>query len=428
MSENEKKIFADPTGERGETPYFHGRSGIINDFKGVLSDAHLTGKGTIHLIYGAPGAGKSALVCELESVANAQGWDSVEIDPPALWDIDSLHEFFPTKNILKKIDAKVKAGMGMISVELATRGSTKTIKKTLRSGKRPLLLILDEAQMIGSSSKPVGAQAVVASIVLKALHNGKMGRPIILLAAGLRTTLPSLEALDISRFGARNRIALGALSEDSARGVIRDWIVKDGMAKGDPDEWINAIALEAGVWPRHVHSYSWHAAQYLKQNGGLMSPKGLNDVIAKGWSGRINYYEQRIDPFYIDEIKHVAVAISKYPAGGAFDRLCVIEHLSKIYPEPKAELLFDRLIEKGIIQEKGDDGYHVGIESMHKWLVDAYVKRKYTDQERGMKELSANLKQQVFSPEKKDDQIGTPKDKGDNEAKSKGRGGLSRGR
>ena len=87
-------------------------------------------------------------MCESESVANVQGWDSVEIDPPALWDIDSLHEFFPTKNILKKIDAKVKAGVGMISVELATRGSTKTIKKTVRSGKRPLLLILDEAQML----------------------------------------------------------------------------------------------------------------------------------------------------------------------------------------------------------------------------------------------------------------------------------------
>ena len=424
MSENERKGFADPTGERGETPYFHGRSGIINDFKGILSDAHLTGKGTIHLIYGAPGAGKSALVSELESVANAQGWDSVEIDPPALWDIDSLHEFFPTKNILKKIDAKVRAGMGMVSLELPTRGSTKTIKKTLRSGQRPLLLILDEAQMLGSSSKPVDAQAVVASNVLKALHNGKVGRPIILLAAGLRTTLPSLKALDISRVGARNRVALGALSKDSARGVIRDWIVKDGMAKGDPDEWINAIAIEAGVWPRHVHSYSWQAAQYLKQNEGLMTSEGLRDVIARGWSGRINYYEQRIDPFYIDEIKHVALAISEYPAGGAFDRLDVIEHLSKIYKEPNAKLLFDRLIEKGIIQEKGDDGYHIPIDSMHKWLVDSYVKHRHTDKDRGTKELSTNLKQQVFSPEKKDNPIGAPKDKG----KSKGRGGLSRGR
>ncbi|MCY4223245.1 MAG: ATP-binding protein [Bacteroidetes bacterium] len=321
IHENELDRFVDPTGERGETPYFHGRVDIISDFESILSDACISGKGTIHLIHGAPGAGKSALVGELQRVANARGWKSVEIDPPALWDIDILREFFPTKNIFHKIDAKVRAGMGMFSIELGAHRSYRTIRKILLSSKRPLLLILDEAQMLGSSNKPVDTPAMVASNVLKALHNGKMGHPIILLTAGLRTTLSSLKALDISRFGARNRVELGPLSKVSARAVIHDWIVKDAMAKGDPTEWINAIAKEAGVWPRHVHSYSWNAAKYLKENGGVMTSEGLKEVMERAWNGRINYYEQRIDEFYVDEIKHVSIAISEYHAGDAFDRL-----------------------------------------------------------------------------------------------------------
>ena len=205
-----------PTGDRGKTPYFHGRSGVLRKFDRILSSAVVAGEGTIQLIQGAPGAGKTALVDQMERVATGRGWKSVEIDPQALWDVDALREFFPDRNILRKVSAKVIAGLSVISVDLGIKRSSKTIKKILRSGNCPLLLILDEAQMLGSSSKPVGVQALVASSVLKAIHNGKIGAPIILVAAGLKTTLTSLQALDVSRFGERNKAVLSRLSEESA--------------------------------------------------------------------------------------------------------------------------------------------------------------------------------------------------------------------
>lgn len=374
MFRNKKSKFETPTGDRGRTPYFHGRSKIMHKFDRILTSAVATREGTIQLIQGAPGAGKTALVDQMEKLAKSRGWKSVEIDPQALWDVKALREFFPDKNIFRKITAKFTDESSSISVGIDIEWSTQNIRKILRSGsRRPLLLILDEAQMLGSSGKPVGAQAVVASSVLKAIHNGKMRAPIMLIAAGLRTTLTSLQALDVSRFGERNKASLGELSEESARAVIQDWIVKGGSAKGDPTEWIDALYKETDRWPRHVHSYARIASIYLEKHSGMMTREGLEKVIEKGRRRRIGYYEQRVEGFFVDEIRHVARILSDLPAGKPFDRLNMINRLSEIYGEEASQELFDRLLEKGIVESHQLEGYHIPIPSLHTWIVESIV-------------------------------------------------------
>ena len=382
MFRNKKSKFETPTGDRGRTPYFHGRSGIIQKFDRILTSAVAAREGTIQLIQGAPGVGKTALVDQMEKLAKRRGWKSVEIDPQALWDVTALREFFPDKNLFRKITAKFTDESGSVSVGMNIEWSTQTIRKMLHSGsRRPLLLILDEAQMLGSSSKPVGAKAEVASSVLKAIHNGKMRTPIMLIAAGLRTTLPSLQALDVSRFGERNKVSLGELSEASARAVIYDWIVKGGDAKGDPTEWIDAIYKETDRWPRHVHSYARIASVYLGEHGGVMTREGLREVIEKGHRRRISYYEQRVEGFYVDEIRHVAGILSEFPAGEPFDRLNMVGKLSEIYGKEASKKLFDRLLEKGIVESHKQEGYHIPIPSLHTWIVQSLAKDMETGRE-----------------------------------------------
>ncbi len=192
------------------------------------------------MLQGALGAGKTALLDQLRLVAEDRKWKTAEIDAPALWDVKTLRESIPDRNILKKLSGKVNAGLPEVgSIEISVKDSAETIKKVLKSGRKPLLLILDEAQMLGGSNKPVGQQHTVAANVLKAIHNGRLGRPVILLAAGLGTTESAFNSLGISRFVRDCTVGLGPLDKKSEWLVIRDWIVQEGGAKGSSINKLN---------------------------------------------------------------------------------------------------------------------------------------------------------------------------------------------
>ncbi len=81
------------------------------------------------------------------------------------------------------------------------------------------------------------------------IHNGDVGRPVILLAAGLGMSEASFGELGISRFRGGCFVELGALEKDSERAVIQDWLVKEGGAKGNPTPWIDQIAQKTHGWP-----------------------------------------------------------------------------------------------------------------------------------------------------------------------------------
>ncbi len=76
--------------DRGPTRYFHGRETIRRSFKNLLDRAHASKTGTTFLIHGALGAGKSALLHECEKIAEAAEWQAAIIDPPTLWEVDSI--------------------------------------------------------------------------------------------------------------------------------------------------------------------------------------------------------------------------------------------------------------------------------------------------------------------------------------------------
>jgi len=237
------------------------------------------------LIQGASGSGKTALIGQCEKIAQKQDWKTVEIDAPALWDSNILRDALPNRNLLKMINWKAQFRYrDIVSAEAGVNKSLLSIQKILQSADRPLLLILDEAQMLGGSNKPVGHHASVASNILRAIHNGKLGRSVVLLAAGLGTTKSALTSLRISRFDKKYNIELGPLSKESECAVIQDWLKKEGRAKGDPTAWIDSIANESHGWPQHILSYVDPAVEYLELNNDSMTEEGLKLILEKGRS------------------------------------------------------------------------------------------------------------------------------------------------
>ena len=177
--------------------------------------------GTVFLIQGAPGAGKTALLAECERIARGREWQVANIGVGSLWDpyelLDSLGlvDKYDVTEKSTKFDLKDVAGRGYKSTRVP-----RTVLSILKDGDQPLLLILDESQGLGEDGVPPSDCRADARTVLDFIHNGKLGRPVILLAAGLGTTLKSFESLEVSRFASNCFVELGALDKGAEGAVI----------------------------------------------------------------------------------------------------------------------------------------------------------------------------------------------------------------
>ena len=333
-----------------------------------------SGDGTVFLVYGAPGAGKTALLDQCRERAEKQGWNAVRIRTDTLLNPRKMMRALGYGKI-PSIDTISVNLSDAVKMEIMTSKANHphTSDVVGKRKKKPLLLIMDESQKLASAHEhPIERREDLEGL-LEDIHNGELNKPVILLAAGLATTPSVFRSLGISRFSEKYNIKLGPLSKNSERAVIFAWITKDANVTEDPEEWIDAIVKETHGWARHVHSYARHASEYLKANGRIMTPDGLKAVLELGRSGRIQYYEQRTDEFYADQLQCLIESIPDAFSGIDADMQDIMSALINKYGKKEAKNLFDSFIEKGIL-EKNKDGLFIVTPSLHSWLVDEYGK------------------------------------------------------
>ena len=356
-----------PAFDRGPTPHFHGRAYILDEFSILLERAMRTHMGTTFIIQGAPGAGKTALLYKMGSDA-PKPWQVVHIDPDALWDTNWLMHALGRGG-----EFNISEVTGGVSLAGYVKGDVTSVPvlpnpiSVIEQWNVPLLLILDEAQTIAEGNKPEGKDKSIATNLLKRIHNGEMGRPVVLLIAGLETTLGAFESLGLSRIGLQCDVKLGSLNSTSTRAIIQSWLTKDGRAKGDATVWIDAIEQESHGWPQHIAAYVEPALRYLQANHGHLTPTGLSKVLELGRKGRASYYEQRVRDIEGGDVIRLAEAIFDLPVGMRFEKKAIVSELKKDHSAEKVEGIFRKFIEKGIIAEDGQ-GYSIPIPSMHDWL------------------------------------------------------------
>ncbi len=358
--------------DRGTAKYFHGRKEILGDFGKLLRYSTQNKSGTTFVIQGAPGAGKSALLGECEKLAKSQGWKTVEINPPAFWDPSALRDFIGLRKFSITGGSLQIGPKNIASAAINVDWSRKTILKMLRRGKQPLLLTLDEVQTLGTVNAPPSDQTGTATNVLDTIHNGKLNKPVILVAAGLGTTVNAFESLGISRFSKECLIELGALSKEAERAIIHDWLTKEGEAKGDPVPWVDAIAQETHGWPQHILSYVDPALEQLEADNRVMTPEGLNAVLEAGRNFRLDYYERRANDFSRKQRHSLAKLIMNVPLGEGLDKEDILSSLTQEYGETEAEKLFNRALHRGVLH-RYQGTYVVPIPSMQDWLVTNYA-------------------------------------------------------
>ncbi len=363
-----------PTGrDRGPAAFFHGRKAIISSFETALSDTITLNAGTTFLIQGAPGAGKTALLDVLSAEARPQGWKVASIKIKDLYDPISMAQSLGESYVMDKqyaANVGIHGIGGGYSRNVAGYSSVDGLLKE-EAPEEGLILVLDEAQRMNEI--PVDSERhTITGDTLEMIHNGRIGRPVILLAAGLGTTQSALNSLGISRFVGDCTVGLGALEEESEWAVIRDWLTKEGGAKGDPAPWIHAIAQQTHGWPQHIISYVKPAVAYLKSNNHRMTDDGLQIVLEKGAEHRIQYYRQRARGIDKRKRQVLAKTFNNVPLGETMEIDDIKSSLKQEYSKEEADYLFNKALEKGIIDERDDGDYGIPIPSMQTWLIEEY--------------------------------------------------------
>ncbi|MCY4232738.1 MAG: ATP-binding protein [Bacteroidetes bacterium] len=368
--------------DRGPSPFFHGREEIIDNFNIVLDDYKALKDGTTFMIQGSPGVGKTALIDVLAREASNQGWKSVHIGTNTLWKPDDLLHRLGKKTNMRitgasveaSIDQYVKASAGL-SVDIFP--VAQTIIKILQDDKKPLLLILDEAQALGLPGVVPAEMKGDVTDVLKQIHNGEMGRPVMLLTGGLGTTESALSTFGISRFEGDCKVYLGRLDKASERAVVHDWLMHAGLTARDTSAWIDAITEHTYGWPQHIMSYVKPAVKYLKANKHQMTDEGVDFVLVNGKEARLEYYDSRAHD--IDEHKREALAraVMDVPTDSTTTRPAISSSLKKSgLTEKEADSLFTRALDQGIIDKRKGGRYGIPIPSMHSWLIDEHLRNK----------------------------------------------------
>ena len=385
-----EEILALPTGDRGVAKYFHGRRAELNAFLYECGEAKRLRKGTIFLVQGAPGAGKTALLHECAERARKDGWGVAHTTPRALSDRSELASDVGTSYATSKtrnmgfsgqvgpvgwFERLVRGAWGL-SLENSGRSEKQILKRVAR--RRGLVLVLDEAQDLRQIGEHCSAADVAIRTVLRVIHNGEVGAPLILLAGGLGTTEDAFGRFGVGRFRTGCIRHLGRLSSEEARGVVNDWLVDTGGASpDDPDlsGWIGTIAAECNDWPQHLHVFSKIAARWLRAHDGVMAKEVPPLVSTIAQTQRKEYYVTRATSISGQYRSILADLLYQKGINATLNKESVVQAFSVNQTREQATEMFDLLLYRGLLAEDPDGHYFVPIPSMRDWLVQNFARR-----------------------------------------------------
>ncbi len=361
---------------RGPADYFHGRHEVINPFVRALEHYRTNKRGTIFMIKGPPGSGKTALLSELSEHAETVGYsvkDSVK--PSDFYSPASMAETLGVSNVPRKenvlgFDGKIfRWGR---KTESERQSEVVEIIKKSSSGVG-LLLVLDEAQHIAQLT---GRDDVTdrAMSTLNRIHNGKIGQPVILLAGGLGTTEIAFESLGVSRLEESCRVRLGPLDSESTHAVIKDHLVHRCGLDSPPQNWIESLAEPTHGWPHHIICYVESAKECLALTNQKPTQVALKHPLEVGRERQVSYYEARAHGITKKQRHLIAELFSDLPSGGTVDKEDVLKVIEEQYSEKEALAVFERALRQGVLDERGDGGFAIPIPTMQRWLVEVHVR------------------------------------------------------
>ncbi|MCY4254342.1 MAG: AAA family ATPase [Flavobacteriaceae bacterium] len=365
----------DDIDDRGSADYFHGRHDEIGFFKSSLETSKRKGKAKSILIQGPPGVGKTALKQELKKIAQPN-WKVIEIESiHQLSDPFGLGVLLLGRKKFQRVAQEIGLDLKILKGKIEYQKIKDDVFQILSLATKPILLVLDEAQIIGNEFSDHQTSISPISFVMKAIHNLEGHHGFVTLFTGLGNTRKLYHDFNISRFHSNAVINLQPLDPTSEKAILKDYLVKD--AKLDPnhsdlDDFIQTISKETHQWPHHIICYAQTASKLI-QHHGVLSENVWNETLERGRRLKDQYYQGRFDGITAEircSIYHALLEneIQK----NQIRSLQLIESLTLNPYIKDPQTTWDRLIAKGIVQVGNNGFYQIPIPSMRTWMIKKY--------------------------------------------------------
>ena len=282
--------------DRGSSPHFAGRGPELARFRRFLDNADQ--RAGILLVTGVPGIGKSELLERFDDECQQAGVAVLKWDTRTLLEGDS-QVFMHIAEAMGKSDegariAHMEPRESGHSWRVASVGygeTTDHVRRELllhsmltalsKNSPNPLVVLIDEVQNIDDE----GAN------LLRVLHEGRHGCPVLVVGAGLQHAPKVLRRHGISR--TTRPIELGLLSPvETYEAVAEGYLASTGMEL--TDETTELLVERSMCFPQHVAGYLQGAVMAYENHGDVVGD-GLEEAVKHGDEVRRIYYGMRLD-------------------------------------------------------------------------------------------------------------------------------------
>ena len=319
--------------ERDRPPYFAGRKGELRELSRRLEYIRATSDpaGGMVLIDGVQGSGKTQLLAEFVARAKAADGNVAHLDmttadiPTTAKDMVGEIAFvlsIPKRKTLEVLGGKPKLkGVGAFQLKIDLHRSepsdpsfARLMRRTKEAGwwsGKALIVTVDEVQTIAPPHRKM----------LRLLHEGRFGCPLMLVCAGLQHTRRELsrevncadgtvDKNTISRWALH--LTLGLLSEEEAKKAIVQGALTVGAA-ALPESVATRLARASLGFPQHIHGYIRGAVEAWRKHGSWEADAAASDAAAFGDALRFDYYEGRLHSAGVSKaaIEKVAAAMAE---------------------------------------------------------------------------------------------------------------------
>lgn len=330
--------------ERDTPLVFKGRTRILARIKRLVRELKQptfnTNRSLAHVIQGAPGAGKTSLLSELERQCTDEKLDirTIRISGKDLKSTNSfigamltgfdeaINELTTKTTVKRGGGINLEAAKGELSSEREYGSKLESVNfrtvwevlEQVLGRDKVILLCIDEAQTIRDDER-TGTNPILLDF-----HVGGTGRlRIIPVFAGLNDTSQILSGLGMSRLTDDLVFHLSSLSKQESEDVVLGTLnhvpfgLADRITVEDKTLIATSLRIASDRWPRHLHYYVQGVLREVLEDQERDLPANridLNRVLEHGHDARVTYYDRRAQLLRDDFIEDLMNAVTNNPS------------------------------------------------------------------------------------------------------------------
>ena len=377
------------SGERMDPIAFVGRDDILHHIASLIQikrqNASL--KSITQVIQGAPGAGKTSLLNELER--NNRGdhvtvvrLDGEDLSKPLLVAVQFMvsiggntADIGEARTQTRRTTGNIKIAQRQVGIETRSASALERIEHgasvwhTLEQmlevdANHVILLLVDEAQRVGKTDDKDINETVTS------LHTGGYATAhlrILPVFAGLSDTSERLTKVGLTRASSSPH-HLGSLSLDEAQEAAEGFMmderlgIRDVFSHSIQTEIARTFAVASEGWPRHLHNYLTGFAVHLVEEFGRPQPIGgvsIDAALTYGHEQRCKYYDDRLQSAELGAVEDALIALTrKDPSPTTLNGDDISRYVAEKHPV-EADSVPEKIalaIHAGVLERRADLG------------------------------------------------------------------------